>query len=121
MAVAAKDVDWQHNKFYAAIDAINYAGYYVYFVEGEDKWAAISINNTIAGYVWKRFPMVLITHAEFEVVKSALRSHHYIIFITAHKLSEAGFSIDYDKVKDYFVQGFDSKNFSAEDLWFNSL
>lgn len=116
----SSNVDWGFSIFYLVIDTLKSAGVQTSFWEGEENWASILLKNKTIGYIWKKYPLIIIEKESIPNFKSMLTGHAPINFIEVDSLDQDLFILNDDKLKRYFDSSFDFDSFTMEDLWFNT-
>lgn len=115
----SSNVDWEFSIFYLVIDTLKNTGVQVSFWEGEENWASILVNNKAIGFIWKKYPLIIIEKEGVTNLKRVLIELDPINYIEVESLSKDLFSLD-DELKEYFGGSIESDVFTMEDLWFNT-
>ncbi len=116
----SSNIDWMFSVFYLVIDELKNAGIQVSFWDGEENWASILVNNKTIGYIWKKYPLIIIEKKDSLDIKSVLIGHDSISYIEVDSLSGDFFRLDDNELKEYFDNSIDFDSFTMEDLWFNT-
>ena len=115
----SSNVDWEFSIFYLVIETLKSTGVQVSFWEGEENWASILVNNKAIGFIWKKYPLIIIEKEGVTNLKRVLIELDPINYIEVESLSKDLFSLD-DELKEYFGGSIESDVFTMEDLWFNT-
>lgn len=118
--VVASNADWAFSMFYLVMDALKEKGIQVSFWEGEENWASILLKTKTIGYIWKKYPLIILEKKGISDLKSVIADFDPINYIEVDSLSEDLFSIDDDNLKGYFDNSIEFSSFTMEDLWFNT-
>jgi len=116
----SSNIDWMFSMFYLVIDALKSAGVQVSFWEGEENWGSILVNDKTTGYIWKKYPLIIIEKEGSPDFKSILIGDIPINYIEVDSLSRDLFRLNDDELKGYFDSSIDFDSFTMEDLWFNT-
>lgn len=116
----SSNIDWAFSMFYLVIDVLKSAGIQVSFWEEEENWGSILVNNKTIGYIWKKYPLIIIEKEGIPNFKNMLAGHAPINFIEVDSLGLDLFRLDDGELKGYFDSSIDFDSFTMEDLWFNT-
>jgi hypothetical protein len=116
-ASIAKDVLWAISLFFAVIDSLEDKGYEASFWP-EENCATLVLSDTIIGYIWKKYPFILIADENYEILRKELSEYTFIVFVPVSKTDAVELCLNYEEVKGYIDYGLSSAGFSAEDFCF---
>jgi hypothetical protein len=112
--------NWAISAFYLALKILKANKINLSFWEGEENWASILSNNKTVGYIWKKYPLVVLEKEIASDIKNYLKDIEEIFYIEVVSLDRDMFKIDDDELKGCF-ENFNSFNsFTFEDLWFQT-
>jgi len=86
------------------------------FWEGEENWASIIINNIVVGYIWQKYPLVVVENK----ISSEIKDIEGIYFLEVDFLDVNLFKIEDDSLKVYFENFNNLNSFTMEELWFQT-
>ncbi|NLR62518.1 hypothetical protein HGH93_30785 [Chitinophaga polysaccharea] len=112
-----QDVLWMQTLVYV-VEKLQNNGYTISFWENEENWAIMLRNDSVIGYMWKKYPLVFIKSPYNDAIKELLQEEQPVVFIDVNDVTEKAFVIDYRVLKDYIEYGLADDGFSAEDFWF---
>ena len=118
--VIANNVNWAFSMFYIVIDTLKNNGVNASFWEGEENWASILVNNKAVGYVWKKYPLIILEKDIASLIKEQLKDIEVICYIEVDSLNKDFFKIEGDELKGYFENFHNFNSFTMEDLWFQT-
>jgi hypothetical protein len=113
-----QNVLWRNNIFYEILEGFVSNQIKVSFWEEEELWAQIFYNETIAGYMYVKYPIVLLTKEYYESLNVCLNRYDYISVIKVDSFFKEYLFIKEDVLKEVFNVTFGGKLISVEDLWF---
>lgn len=116
--VFASNINWSITLFYLVLEKMQGNNIDLSFWEGEENWTSIIINNKIVGYVWRKYPLVVVEKKISSEIKNILKDIEGIYFIEVDLLTEDLFKIEDEKVKVYFGNFNNINSFTMEELWF---
>lgn len=119
-STVSSKIDWMFSVFYLVIDVLKSSGIQVSFWEGEENWGSILVNNKTIGYIWKKYPLIIIEKEGIPDFKNMLTGHAPINFIEVDSLGQDLFRLNDDELKRYFDSSIDFDSFTMEDLWFST-
>lgn len=90
------------------------------FWEGEENWASILINDKTIGYIWRKYPLIIIEKEGVPDFKNILSIHGSISYIEVDSLSKDLFRLGDQELRGYFDSSIQFDSFTMEDLWFNT-
>jgi len=114
----AQDVPWGIDLFFSAIELLKENNYQLSYWENEENWAILIIKNEPIGYMWKKYPLIIILNNHLINIKVTLTMYQFLNYIGVDDLDEEGFTLDYSLLTDYLEYGVNYDKFSASDLWF---
>jgi hypothetical protein len=116
-------VNWVFSIFYLSMAKLETEGIELSFWEEEENWASILLNNKTVGYIWKKYPIVILERKISSKVQEQLIDINIIYYIEVDYLNKDLFRIEDDELKAYFGDFDNFNSFTMEDLWFqtNSL
>lgn len=115
-----QDVPWSIDLFFEVLQLIGANDYDVSFWEGEENWAILSSQENKVGYLWKKYPLLLILQDFNFDIKKLLQEYSFIKIQETKDLNKIEFSLDFEMLKDYIDYNSNYDAFSATDLWFNT-
>lgn len=116
----SNDIDWRGTNFYVVIKALNTADFGVSFWDGEENWASILKSEKLVGYMWKKYPLIILERNCKLDTKSIIGEFESISIIRLDSLNKDLFYLDDYKLRDYFEGMLNFESFTMEDLWFNT-
>jgi len=114
----SKDVLWSIDLFFSFITELRVKGYEISYWPNENNWASISFEDSLVGYLWKKYPLLFIESRGKEKINELLTKFDYIVVIVVNNLTDKNFQLNYSEFKDILDYGVNYDAFSAEDLWF---
>lgn len=118
--IITSNSNWSTSLFYLVLETLKTMNVDLSFWEGEENWASISINDKVVGYVWRKYPLVVIEKKVSSEIKNILKEIEGIYFIEVDSLREDLFKIEDEKIKVYFEDFNNFNSFTMEDLWFQT-
>ena len=118
--VVSSNMDWTFSMFFFVIDKLREKDIKVSFWEDEENWASILLNNKTVGYIWKKFPLIILEKEEIPNFKNLVIEYGPITYIEVESLNKDLFSLEDDDLKSYFNDSLDFNSFTMEDLWYNT-
>lgn len=115
----SSDANWMFNTFYLVIDELDEVGIQVSFWEGEENWASILVDDSIAGYIWKRYPLIVFERGYLPDLKTTISNIGNISCIELDSLNRELLKLD-EAFKPYFDTYLDFSSFTMEELWFTT-
>src|ERR1041384_3583546 len=112
----SRNVDWTFSTFYRVIEILEKNGVGLSFWEGEENWATIHLNSKTVGYVWKKYPIVILEKTPAFLIKEQLKDIDTINYIEVELLTKDLFKIDEEELKAYFEDFKSFNSFTMEDL-----
>jgi hypothetical protein len=109
---------WSIFEFFQTLQILNSYFFSITPPEDSENWAVLGSQNKIVGYVWKKYPLLIILESYSFKIRESLNAFSFIEFIETNDLTKKEFLIDLEKVKDFFFVNTNSELLSAEDLWF---
>lgn len=118
--VVTSNVDWQFSMFYSVIDTLRNNNVNLSFWEGEENWASIIRNDKARGYIWKKYPFIVIEKGIASHIRNLISDFEGIYYIEVGSLNTDLFKIEEHELQKSFgdFNSFDS--FTMEDLWFQT-
>jgi hypothetical protein len=117
----AVDTLWSISDFYNVMAEIKNLGIQINHWENEEDWASISSNDFGIGYIWRRYPLILIASSHSKQIRETLINFDFIVWITFSDIGTEEFTIDMDKdLTDRLDFGLNTEKFSACDFWFHN-
>lgn len=114
------NLNWSVSVFYYVLETLKANNVNLSFWEGEENWASILNNNKTVGYVWKKYPIIVLEKQVAPDIKDYLRNEDGIFYVEVASLDRDQFKIEDEEVEKYF-ENFNSFNsFTFEDLWFQT-
>jgi hypothetical protein len=116
------DIPWRINQFYSFLEEIKLLDINILYSNGEDNWASIVSNNTLIGYVWRKYPLVFIVTDKASALDELWEHFEYIVLITVSDLSSNELIIDAesDIIDRLRYSNYDNPT-SASDIWFYTV
>lgn len=114
-----KNYNWSSSIFFSMLKMSN-SIFKISNEEIEENWASIFSDREVIGYIWKKYPLVIIISDYLEIFIREVENHSEVIIIPVESLQEKQFIIDKELLCDLHFEGND-KLVSAEDLWFNTM
>jgi len=119
IATARTDAgSWANNLFFAFIEELEKNNYNISYWEGEERWATISANELVVGYMWCRYPLVFIVQQYSNGVIELNGNRGSVVVVAIDELNSKVLSADMDVLKEVDLSV--DMPFSAEDVWFNN-
>lgn len=115
-----QNILWSINIFFDFIEKFRKEDIEVSYWDGEENWATLIIDKKPIGYLWKKYPVLLIQSDYLNKVKTIIENYTYLSSIVVDDLNAEILKLDYTDLKDYFEYGVNYNKFSATDLWFQT-
>ena len=77
-SAATQNVLWSISEFYTFIEEIVSYDVEVSFWDGEENWATLSINDDGEGYIWKRYPLLIVEKSFIGNIEKILEHFDFI-------------------------------------------
>ena len=77
-SAATQNVLWSISEFYTFIEEIVSYDVEVSFWDGEENWATLSINDDGGGYIWKRYPLLIVEKSFIGNIEKFLEHFDFI-------------------------------------------
>ena len=116
----SQNIVWSINIFFDFIENFRKEDIEVSYWDGEENWATLIIDKKPIGYLWKKYPVLLIQSDYLNNVKTVIENYTYLSLIVVDDLNAEVLKLDYTDLKDYFEYGVNYNKFSATDLWFQT-
>ena len=116
--VFASNVYWSISLFYLVLEKLRDSNIDLSFWEEEENWASIIIDNNVCGYIWRKYPLIIIEDKISSEIKDILNVIEGIYFIEVGSLNVDLFKIEDENIKVYFESFNKYNSFTMEDLWF---
>jgi len=116
----SSNVIWNVSIFYLVIETLNNNGNNLSYWEEEENWASIVNSNKVVGYIWKKYPLIVLEKGITNLIKEQLKDVEMIYYIEVDSLTEDLFKIEGDDIKCYFENFHNYNSFTMEDLWFQT-
>lgn len=118
--VISSNVNWRFSMFYLVIEILKKHNIEISHWEGEEYWATMSVNNKTVGYIWKKYPLIILeNNVAYSIIKH-LNDIDEISYIESESLESELFIIDDDKLKSHIDIPHDIVTLTMEELWFNT-
>jgi hypothetical protein len=108
---------WKINDFHLALEKLKNNGYEVSYWVDEENWATISKANII-GYLWTRYPLMMIEDKYADHVRQYLKDFQYVVYVETSSLQSEEYRIDFSRLQDIFDGPLQKRLLSFEDIWF---
>lgn len=118
--IIASNVNWSVSLFYLVLETLRDNNLNLSFWEGEENWASILINNKVVGYIWRKYPLVVVEKKISSEIKYILKDIEGIYFIEVDLLNVDLFKIEDESIKVYFENFNNFNSFTMEELWFQT-
>jgi hypothetical protein len=118
--IIARNINWSTSLFYLVLETLKGSNIDLSFWEGEENWASILINNKVVGYIWRKYPLVVIEKKISSEIKDILKDIEGIYFIEVDSLNEDLFKIEDEETKVHFENFNNFNSFTMEELWFQT-
>lgn len=115
-----QNVLWSLSVFFDFIENLNNEKISISFWEGEENWATLIVDEKPVGFLWRKYPVLLIEDEYIDNIKETLGNYDFLSLIAVSNLNSEVLKLDYHDLKDYLEYGLDYNKFSAMDLWFNT-
>ncbi|BAU56159.1 hypothetical protein MgSA37_04356 [Mucilaginibacter gotjawali] len=113
---------WCISDFFYFIEMLKNNGFETSFWEGEENWAELLLNRGVVGYVWQKYPLIIIDERCTAEIKGSIDELKYIVVLESKDLTRQEFTIDTDEeITSRIGYRLDTKNFSANDFWFYTI
>lgn len=113
----SKDVNWQFGLFYKVMSLFESHSFLSSYWEDEENWASILSGSEVNGYLWKRYPLLMIKDCLCDELKKTMENIGVEV-ITVKSLSNDELILDEEIQKVFFPDLIlNSSACSAEDLW----
>lgn len=119
--VISSNVNWRFSMFYLVIEILKKHNIEISHWEGEEYWATISVNNKTAGYIWKKYPLIILENNVSYSILKHLNDIDEISYIESESLENELFIIDDDKIKSHIDIPHDIVTLTMEELWLNTV
>lgn len=116
----SQNIVWSINIFFDFIENFRKEDIEVSYWDGEENWVTLIIDKKPIGYLWKKYPVLLIQSDYLNNVKTVIENYTYLSLIVVDDLNAEVLKLDYTDLKDYFEYGVNYNKFSATDLWFQT-
>jgi len=116
----SQNILWSINMFFDFIEKFRKEDIEVSYWDGEENWATLIVDKKTIGYLWKKYPVLLIQSDYLNNVKIVIENYTYLGLIVVDDLNVEVLKLDYADLKDYFEFGINYNKFSATDLWFQT-
>lgn len=118
--IIASNVYWSVSLFYLVLETLRNSNTNLSFWEGQENWASIIINNIVVGYIWQKYPLVVVENKISSEIKDILKDIEGIYFLEVDFLDVNLFKIEDDSLKVYFENFNNLNSFTLEELWFQT-
>jgi hypothetical protein len=116
-----QNILWRIDLFYNFLEWIQNRQVEVSFWDDEENWATLAFNSNQIGFLWSRYPLIIIVAFDNVVLDEIKKEYPFISIIETEDLNKVFFKLNYNKLSDYLEKGIlDYSHFSAIDLWFNT-
>jgi len=109
-------LNWKVSMFYTVIDMLKLNEVSVSFWEQEENWASIHLDSKVVGYVWRKYPLLVLEEVISFQVENILKDLDGLYYIKVNSLSRDVFKIEDADLRAYV----DINSFTMEDLWFKT-
>jgi hypothetical protein len=116
----SSDINWTHSTFYSIIEALKFGEFNLSFWEGEENWATILTENKVVGYVWKKYPLIVINREISDIIKDKVNDIHNLFCIEVDSLENDTFKIEDVNLHGHFGNFSKFEKFTMEELWFET-
>ena len=118
--IISTNSDWTFSTFYFTVEVLKNSGVNLSFWEGEENWVSLIVGQKTAGFVWKKYPLVVFEKNHLPHLEMYLKEIELIFYIEVECLSKDLFKINSKGLEVYF-EGFTNFNsFTMDDLWFQT-
>lgn len=117
-AAVNQNILWAVSIFFEFIGKLKNRNINISYWEGEENWATLIVEEKPIGYLWKKYPVLIIEAKYTDTLKGILAKNDFLCLITVTNINNEELSLNYDEVNDYFDYGMNYQKFSATDLWF---
>lgn len=115
-----QNVLWSISIFYDIIEQLTDKNLQLSYWEGEENWATIIIKEKPVGYLWKKYPLLILEDNKRDNLNEIIAKYSFLSIILVDNLNSEILSLKYDGLEDLIDYGFDYTKFSATDLWFQT-
>ncbi|MGU3377172.1 hypothetical protein [Chryseobacterium sp. M5A1_1a] len=115
------DGNWKFSDFYLNVELLKNNDIQVSFWEDEEYWATLLSNNKVIGYIWKKYPLLIIEKNYQNAISLNTNQCPFLCTIIVENLDNKILKLDYNILKNQLSDWeIDYNKFSANDLWFNT-
>ena len=118
--IIASNINWSTSLFYLVLETLKGSNIDLSFWEGEENWASILINNKVVGYMWRKYPLVVIERKRSSEIKDLLNDIEGIYFIDVDSLNKDLFKMEDEDIKVHFENFNNFDSFTMDELWFQT-
>lgn len=116
------NVVWSVDEFYLFLETARINNFDISYWDDEETWATLLLDSVMVGYVYRKFPLVLLSVNDKDDVRNLLSAFEYIAPICVSDLASAELIIDGDPViVDRFGWLEYGQPLSATDIWFYTI
>lgn len=120
--IIAIDTLWSVKEFHEFLEAATCEGFRVSYDHNEDNWAGISLNNNNVGYIWQKYPLILLLQNHIAEFSTLLADYPFVNIIGVSDLDSEELVINSDQeFFDRFHYMCYDQPISASDLWFYTV
>ena len=115
------DGNWKFSDFYLNVELLKNIDIQISFWEDEEYWATLLSNNIVIGYLWKKYPLLIIERNYQNIISLNTNQYPFLCTIIVENLDKKNLKLDYNILKNQLSDWeIDYNKFSANDLWFNT-
>lgn len=115
-----QNILWAVSVFFEFIGKLKNRNIDVSYWEGEENWATLIVEEKSIGYLWKKYPVLIIESKYIDTLKEVLAKNDFLSLITVININNEELSLSFEEVNNYFDYGMNYQKFSATDLWFQT-
>lgn len=114
------DTTWKTREFYEILNKFDNDTFEVSYWEGEENWASILVKNILIGYIWRKYPLIIIEKQYAKEIKELAECDDLCYYLEVEALNKDVFEIDDVQIRKIVNGSMDFDSFTMEDLWFNT-
>jgi len=111
---------WSVVDFYKGIQILKEEGVGISYWSDEENWASLLFNEEAAGYMWKKYPLLIHNYLVRDIVINERLRLLEVFFLEVTSVKSAELSISDGKYDIELGGELNLTCFSAEDLWFST-
>lgn len=109
---------WSLSIFYDVLEIFKNHNIKFSFWDGEENWASVLNSDEVIGFLWKKYPLIIIEKENVVQIRELLKKIEGITYLEVESVNEDLFRIDSKSVKEYFDHFPKFDSFTIEELWF---